>query len=91
MAGRGPVELARPRLARAYYGLGDLETAESVIREEIEHDPTTASLRSVLARFLSEQGRTDEAIAELREAIALTDDPRLRERFEGELRALEGN
>ena len=90
MAGRGPVELARPRLARAYYELGDLDMAESVIREEIEQDPTTASLRSVLARLLAEQGRTAEAAAELREAIALTDDPRLRERFEGELEALEG-
>ena len=90
MAGRGPLELARARLARAYYGVGDFESAESVIREEIALDPRTASLRSVLARLLSEQGRTSEAAVELREAISLESDPRLRERFEGELRALEG-
>lgn len=89
MQGRGPVELARPRMARAYYGLGDLETAESMIREEIAHDPSTASLRSVLARLLAEQGRVDEAAAELEQAISLATDPRLRNRFEGELRALE--
>ena len=90
MDGRGPVELARPRLARAYYGMGDLVTAEALIREEIAEDPTTSSLRSVLARFLADQGKTDEAAVELREAIALATDPRLRERFEAELRALEG-
>jgi Tfp pilus assembly protein PilF len=90
MAGRGPVERARARLARAHYSLGDLEAAERVIREEIAVDPKTLSLRSVLARLLAEQGRASEAAAELREAISLTSDARLRERFERELNDIEG-
>jgi Flp pilus assembly protein TadD len=88
LSGRTPVEHVHTRLAEAYYELGDLEMAEAELRKEIVFRPRSPAPRANLGRLLAEMGRTSEARAEFEGAIALTEDPRFRERLEAEIAAL---
>jgi len=78
------------QLAQAHYRNGDTDAALREIRLAVEENPRLASPHAVLAGLLAETGEYQEARAEYREALSLTQDPRLRARLEDELRALEG-
>lgn len=88
LTGRTPVDYVHTRLAEAYYSMGDVAAAEDEIRKEIVLSPRSASAHAVLAQLLSELGRLDEARQEYSTAIALTNDPRLKQAFEEAAAAL---
>ncbi len=89
-AGRAPVEHVHTRLADAHYSMGNMAAAEEELRREIMLRPRTAAPRANLARLLTEQGRTDEAKTELRQAIDVAQDPQLKSLLERELVTIGG-
>ena len=67
---------ARWRLGDAlFFGLGQADEAESVLREAAALDASSSDIHASLAAVLNAQGRHEEAVAEMEEARRL--DPRL--------------
>lgn len=62
-------------LARAHFHSAALGRAEKVLLRLVEIDPTDGYARMLLGRTLQRQSRKDEALTQLRMAVALTDDP----------------
>jgi len=62
-------------LARAHFHSAALGRAEQVLVRLVEIDPTDGYARMLLGRTLQRQSRKDEALTQLRLAVALTDDP----------------
>lgn len=62
-------------LARAHFHCAALGRAEQVLLRLVEIDPSDGYARMLLGRTLQRQSRRDEALTQLRLAVALTDDP----------------
>ncbi len=62
-------------LARAHFHSASLGRAEQVLQRLVEIDPTDGYARMLLGRTLQRQSRREEALTQLRLAVALTDDP----------------
>lgn len=88
LTGRARVDYVHTRLAEAYYSMGDLGASEEEIRKEIVLSPRSAAAHATLAQLLTELGRIEEAREEYSTAISLTNDPRLKRRFEVAMAAL---
>ena len=88
LTGHTPIEYVHTRLAEAYYSMGDLGASEEEIRKEILLSPRSAAAHATLAQLLTELGRIDEAREEYSTAISLTNDRRLKQRFEEAMTAL---
>ena len=58
-------------LANTAHALGDLKTAERVLREAEERDPKSVIVLNNLAQTLSDQGRNAEALPVIERAVAL--------------------
>src|SRR5262249_45585198 len=61
---------ARANLGLAYQHAGDHARAEAQFTRALEENPTFPDLRYQRARIYERSGRTDEAIADLRQALA---------------------
>lgn len=62
-------------LALAHFASAALPSAEAVARTLVEKDPSDAYARRLLGLALARQSRHAEALAELRMAAVMTDDP----------------
>lgn len=62
-------------LARAHFHSAALGRAEQVLLRLVEIDPSDGYARMLLGRTLQRQSRREEALTQLRLAVALTDDP----------------
>ncbi|MBW4719327.1 tetratricopeptide repeat protein [Saccharothrix obliqua] len=62
-------------LALAHFQSAALGKAEGVLRELVDLDPSDGFTRLLLGRTLSRQSRHEEALPQLRLAVALTRDP----------------
>lgn len=62
-------------LARAHFHSAALGRAEQVLLRLVEIDPSDGYARMLLGRTLQRQSRREEALTQLRMAVALTDDP----------------
>jgi antitoxin (DNA-binding transcriptional repressor) of toxin-antitoxin stability system len=58
-------------LANVDYAQGDLQEAESVLREAVKHHPTSVVALNNLAQAVADQNRNEEALALIDEAVAL--------------------
>ena len=58
-------------LANVDYALGQLPSAESVLRLALEHHPKSAVALNNLAQVVADQNRNEEALALIDEAVAL--------------------
>jgi predicted Zn-dependent protease len=58
-------------LANVDYAQGDLQEAESVLRDAVKHHPKSVVALNNLAQAVADQNRNDEALALIDEAIAL--------------------
>jgi lipopolysaccharide biosynthesis regulator YciM len=60
-----------PRLEQGYYQTGEVEKLEILLRRMIGRRPEEAALHLVLARHLAKQGRLDDALGVLKQAVDL--------------------
>src|SRR5262249_50479257 len=67
---RDRIETAQLLLAQFYAGSKRFALAESVIADVLKNDPGNANARRLRGSVLLEQGQVDEAVGQLREALA---------------------
>ena len=58
-------------LANVHYAHADLQAAESVLRNAVQHHPTSSVALNNLAQVVADQGRNEEALALIDSAVAL--------------------
>lgn len=60
---------ARFQLAKAYYNLGNFDSAEKELQKVVRQNPSLGDAKVDLAKILVQKGKPDEALAELSELI----------------------
>jgi len=66
---------ARIGLANRHYALGELKQAETVLRGGLMRHPASSAILNNLAQTLSDQGRNDEALPFIEQAVQLNEPP----------------
>ena len=58
-------------LANVEHAQGDLQAAETVLRDAVKHHPTSTVALNNLAQVVADQNRNEEALSLINEALAL--------------------